>query len=154
MNHGCPHKAKGFTSGIDESQAMYELVRNKLINNYPLISVGWLNHDTPLIEWTQPNATVAAQNLIQLGAKALIFMPIGFATENHETLLDVHHIIHELEKQHPDVNYLQMACVNDDPQFLSMVAEWANPHIADLMETAGMAVNSESAKTHHHHHHH
>ncbi|MDB9479193.1 ferrochelatase [Dolichospermum circinale CS-537/03] len=58
MNHGCPHKAKGFTSGIDESQAMYELVRNKLINNYPLISVGWLNHDTPLIEWTQPNATI------------------------------------------------------------------------------------------------
>ncbi|QJB45146.1 ferrochelatase [Dolichospermum flos-aquae] len=153
MNHGCPHKAKGFTSGIDESQAMYELVRNKLINNYPLISVGWLNHDTPLIEWTQPNATVAAQNLIQLGAKALLFMPIGFATENHETLLDVHHIIHDLEKQHPDVDYLQMACVNDDPQFLAMVAEWANAHIAELMETEGMAVNSESAITHHHHHH-
>jgi len=153
MNHGCPHKAKGFTSGIDESQAMYELVRNKLINNYPLISVGWLNHDTPLIEWTQPNATVAAQNLIQLGAKALVFMPIGFATENHETLLDVHHIIHDLEKQHPNVDYLQMACVNDDPQFLAMVAEWANAHIAELMETEGMAVNSQSAITHHHHHH-
>jgi len=152
MNHGCPHKAKGFTSGIDESQAMYELVRNKLINNYPLISVGWLNHDTPLIEWTQPNATVAAQNLIQLGAKVILFMPIGFATENHETLLDVHHIIHDLEKQHPDVDYLQMACVNDDPEFLAMVANWANPHIAELMETEGMAVNSHSAIHHHHHH--
>ena len=32
MNHGCPHEAKGFTSGIDESQALYELVREKLIN--------------------------------------------------------------------------------------------------------------------------
>ncbi|HEY9297704.1 MAG TPA: ferrochelatase, partial [Phormidium sp.] len=87
MNHGCPHKAKGFTSGITESQTLYDLVRDKLINRYPLISVGWLNHDTPLIEWTQPNATVAAQNLIELGAKAIVFMPIGFATENHETLL-------------------------------------------------------------------
>ena len=48
MNHGCPHEAKGFTSGIDESQALYELVREKLIHRYPLISVGWLNHQTPL----------------------------------------------------------------------------------------------------------
>ena len=52
MNHGCPHKAKGFTSGITESQVLYDLVREKLINRFPLISVGWLNHDTPLIEWT------------------------------------------------------------------------------------------------------
>jgi ferrochelatase len=115
--------------------------------------VGWLNHDTPLIEWTQPNATQAAENLIQLGAKVILFMPIGFATENHETLLDVHHIIHDLEKQHSDVDYLQMACVNDHPQFLAMAAEWANVHIAELMETEGMAVNSHSAITHHHHHH-
>ena len=35
MNHGCPHEAKGFTSGIDESQALYELVREKLINRFP-----------------------------------------------------------------------------------------------------------------------
>ena len=74
MNHGCPHKAKGFTSGITESQALYDLVRDKLINRYPLISVGWLNHDTPLIEWTLPNAEQAANNLIQLGAKVVIFM--------------------------------------------------------------------------------
>ncbi|MGM3308470.1 ferrochelatase [Anabaena sp. WFMT] len=153
MNHGCPHKAKGFTSGIDESQALYELVRNELINRYPLISVGWLNHDTPLIEWTQPNATQAAQNLILLGAKVIIFMPIGFATENHETLLDVHHIIHDLEKQYSGVDYLQMACVNDHPQFLEMAAEWANAHIAKLMEAEGTEVNAQLALTHHHHHH-
>lgn len=47
MNHGCPHEAKGFTSGITESQALYERVREKLINKYPLVSVGWLNHQTP-----------------------------------------------------------------------------------------------------------
>lgn len=152
MNHGCPHKAKGFTSGIDESQAMYELVREKLIYRYPLISVGWLNHDTPLIEWTQPNATQAAKNLIQLGAKVVMFMPIGFATENHETLLDVHHIIHDLEKQYPDVDYLQMACVNDHPEFLNMAAEWANVHIQELMAAEGKEVNLQLAIHHHHHH--
>ncbi|MBD2439029.1 ferrochelatase [Nostoc sp. FACHB-110] len=153
MNHGCPHKAKGFTSGITESQALYDLVRDKLINRYPLISVGWLNHDTPLIEWTQPNAEQAAKNLIQLGAKAIIFMPIGFATENHETLLDVHHIIHALEKQHSGVDYIQMDCVNDNPEFLAMAAEWANPYISQLLSEEALTVNTHISEHHHHHHH-
>lgn len=161
MNHGCPHKAKGFTSGIDESQALYELVREKLIYRYPLISVGWLNHQTPLIEWTQPNAELAAKNLMDLGAKALIFMPIGFATENHETLLDVDHIIHGLQRKRPDVACVQMSCVNDHPEFLQMVANWANEQIAALLTEQSLAVNPALAivqpQAHHHdqdHHHH
>ncbi|MFP4296658.1 MAG: ferrochelatase [Spirulinaceae cyanobacterium] len=159
MNHGCPHKAKGFTSGITESEALYELVRAKLINKYPLISVGWLNHDTPLIEWTQPNAQLAAKNLIDLGAKAIVMMPIGFATENHETILDVDHIIHHLQHKHQDVTYVQMPCVNDRPEFLEMAADWANPQIEALLaETANLvnpslASGGHSHDAHHHHHH-
>lgn len=154
MNHGCPHKAKGFTSGITESQALYDLIREQLINRYPLISIGWLNHDTPLIEWTQPNVEQASNNLIQLGAKVVMFMPIGFATENHETLLDVHHIIHALEKKHPGVNYVQMPCVNDHPQFLEIAAEWANAHIGELLSEESVAVDPQLAVGHNHHHHH
>ncbi len=153
MNHGCPHKAKGFTSGIDESQALYDRVREKLIYRYPLTSVGWLNHQTPLIDWTQPNAELAAKNLIDLGATALVFMPIGFATENHETLLDVDHIIHGLRRKHPDVTYVQMECVNDRPEFLKMVADWAAPQIEALLSEQALAVNPSLAhKTHHHEH--
>lgn len=157
LNHGCPQEAKGFTSGIVESQALYDLVRGKLIHRYPLISVGWLNHQTPLIEWTQPHARLAASNLIQLGAKAVVFLPIGFATENHETLLDVHHIIHELERRHPDVTYFQMPCVNDRPEFLQMAADWAEPHIESLFSDVPMAAvrpDVSPIATHHHHHHH
>lgn len=157
MNHGCPHKAKGFTSGITESQVLYDLVRERLIYKYPLISIGWLNHDTPLIEWTQPNAKLAAENLIQLGATAVVFMPIGFATENHETLLDVDHIIHTLQHKHREVKYVQMECVNDHPEFLRMAAEWANPQIEALLSENALAVNRQLAAArngHHHHHHH
>jgi ferrochelatase len=156
MNHGCPHEAKGFTSGIDESQKLYDRVRDKLVQKYPLVSVGWLNHDTPLIKWTQPNATLAARNLIDLGATALVFMPIGFATENHETLLDVEHIISGLRRQRPDVTYVQMPCVNDQPEFLAMAADWADKPIADLLEAEALAVNPSlavaQAATHGHHH--
>lgn len=156
MNHGCPHEAKGFTSGIDESQALYELVRKKLMHRFPLISVGWLNHQTPLIKWTQPNAELAGRNLIELGAKALVFMPIGFATENHETLLDVEHIITTLQKKYPQVNYVQMECVNDNQEFCQMAADWANSQIEDLLNEEGVAVNPSLATAtpiHHHHSH-
>lgn len=165
MNHGCPHQAKGFTTGIQESQVLYEQVREQLIHRYPLISVGWLNHDTPLIEWTQPNAAQAAKNLLALGATAIVFMPIGFATENHETLLDVEHIIEHLRQQAPTVTYVQMACANDHPEFLQMAAAWANPQIADLLAEEPLAVNLSQAaypsrvvhlhqQGHHHHHDH
>lgn len=145
MNHGCPHKAKGFTSGIDESQLLYERVRERLIYRYPLISVGWLNHQTPLIEWTQPNAELAAKNLIDLGAKAILFMPIGFATENHETLLDVEHIIHALQRKRPQVAFVQMPCVNDHPDFLAMAAGWAEEHVEALISAEARLVNPSLA---------
>jgi len=158
MNHGCPHKAKGFVSGIEESQALYDRVRERLMHRYPLISVGWLNHDTPLIEWTQPNAQQAAKNLIELGATAIVFMPIGFATENHETLLDVHHIIHALRCKRPDVTYVQMACVNDHPEFLKMAAAWAKPQVDALLSSQSLVVNpalaGQAAYEHNGHHHH
>ncbi|MEY2977968.1 MAG: ferrochelatase [Prochlorotrichaceae cyanobacterium] len=157
MNHGCPHKAKGFTSGIDESQALYERVRERLIHRYPLISIGWLNHDTPLIEWTQPDVTQASKNLMELGATAMVYMPIGFATENHETLLDVDHIITALRRKRPDVTYLRMDCVNDHPAFLKMAADWATPQIADLLTAEALAVSPglaiTQAKNHSDHHH-
>lgn len=157
MNHGCPHKAKGFTSGILESEALYEQVREKLIYKYPLISVGWLNHQTPLIEWTQPNVELAAKNLIDLGATAIVMMPIGFATENHETLLDVHHIVHNLKRRSPHVTYVEMPCVNDNPEFLRMAADWANPQIEALLAETALTVNPQLAAvqaSHHHHHDH
>ncbi len=143
LNHGCPHEAKGFVSGIAESQALYESVRNELVHRYPLISIGWLNHDTPMIDWTQPNAHLAARNLIELGAKAILMMPIGFATENHETLLDVEHILLALQRQHPEVICQQMPCVNDAPEFLDMAASWANPLIAELIAETSDVIHFE-----------
>jgi len=153
MNHGCPHKAKGFTSGIVESQALFDRVRERLMYRYPLISVGWLNHDTPLIEWTQPDATLAAKNLIDLGATAIVFMPIGFATENHETLLDVDHVIEGLQKQRQGVTYRKLPCVNDRPEFLKMAAEWANPQIEALLSESAIAVNPSLVVRDHAHSH-
>jgi hypothetical protein len=96
-------------------------------------------------------------NLIELGAKAVVFMPIGFATENHETLLDVEHIIESLQRKHPNTCYMQMECVNDNPEFCQMAADWAIPHIQALLFEQNLAVNPNitvSNHTHSHDHHH
>lgn len=66
INHGWPNEAKGFTSGIDESQTLYNLVKERLINHFLLISVDWLNYQTYIIKYTQPNADLAVINFINL----------------------------------------------------------------------------------------
>jgi len=86
-------------------------------------------------------------------------MPIGFATENHETLLDVEHIIEGLRRKRPDVTYVQMECVNDHPEFVKMAAEWAHPQIEALLSEQALSVNPElaavqAASSHHEHHNH
>ena len=84
-------------------------------------------------------------------------MPIGFATENHETLLDVDHIIHHLQHKNSQVTFIRMPCVNDRPEFLAMAAEWAKPQIEALFAASGVTVNPQLGKiqaAHHHHHHH
>ncbi|NET34436.1 MAG: ferrochelatase [Cyanothece sp. SIO1E1] len=133
LSAGCPQQVRGFTSGVDESQALYEQVRERLIHRYPLISAGWINHPIPLIKWTQPDAERAAKSLIERGATALVFMPIGFVTENHETLLDLGYILRNLRHAHPDVLLTQVACVNDHPDFLQMAAAWADTQINRLL---------------------
>ncbi|MEB3336594.1 MAG: ferrochelatase [Leptolyngbyaceae bacterium] len=131
--HGGPAQAQGLLTGAEEGQTLYEQVQAKLINQYPLISIGWINHDTPLMKWSEPDITHAGQNLIQLGAKVVLFKPIGWATDNYETILDVEEAIATLRRQHPELTYVRMECANDDPAFLHMAAAWANPQVAALL---------------------
>ena len=130
MNHGCPMDNKGFEGGIRDSEDLYRSVRDRLINRYPLISIGWMNHQTPG-QWTTPDVDLAAQNLLTMGAKALVFVPIGFVTENHETMLDVAYSISKIRSQ---VECLHVDCLNDDPGFLELCAGWLDPLIAELAD--------------------
>jgi ferrochelatase len=133
LNHGCPYKAKGFETGIKESRKLYDHVRELLVHEYPNISVGWMNHPTPG-RWTQPDMLQAARNLITTGARAIVFAPIGFVTDNHETILDVGYTTDELRRSHPDVEVVQLPSLNDDPELLRMAARWIEPLIDSAAE--------------------
>ncbi len=131
LNHGSPsaQDSKGFETGIRESVALYLGVRDQLIERYPLINLGWMNHDTPG-KWTIPDMDQAAQNHLELGAKALVFAPIGFVTENHETMLDVGYAIKRFKSR---AECLHLDCLNDDPEFLRIAANWIEPMVAELL---------------------
>jgi protoporphyrin/coproporphyrin ferrochelatase len=131
--HGGPEKAKGLLTGVIDGQALYDRVQVQLQHQYPLVSIGWINHDTPFINWSQPNLKQAAKNLIKAGAQTILFKPLGWATENYETILDVEDVIRSLQRQYPTVTYTRLDCVNDDPDFLKIAAEWANHDIESML---------------------
>ena len=78
--HGCPLETKGMETGVRESTALYYAMQERLMPRFPLMTPGWMNHPVPG-KWTTPDVDQAAKNLIGLGAKALVFAPIGFVTE-------------------------------------------------------------------------
>ncbi len=131
--HGSPEKAQGLLTGVIDGQALYDRVQAQLQHQYPLMSIGWINHDMPFIKWSQPNLEQAAKTLIASGAQTILFKPLGWVTENYETILDVEDAIASLKRQHPTVVYTRLDCVNDDPEFLKIAAEWANPHIEAML---------------------
>ncbi len=126
--HGCPLETKGMETGVRESTALYYAVQERLIRRYPLTSPAWMNHPVPG-KWTTPDVDQAAKNLITLGARAIVFAPIGFVTENHETQLDIGYTIDNIESE---VETAHLSTLNDDPELLRLGAEWIEPLIDEL----------------------
>ncbi|MCP2731734.1 ferrochelatase [Limnofasciculus baicalensis] len=98
--HGGPEKAQGLLTGVIDGQILYDRVQAELQHEYPLVSIGWINHDTPFVNWSQPDLNQAAKSLIGSGAQTILFKPLGWATENYETILDVDDAIASLQPQY------------------------------------------------------
>ena len=128
--HGCPLESKGYETGVRESEALFYALQAQLIRRYPLVTPAWMNHPVPG-KWTTPDVDQAAKNLMTLGAKALVFAPIGFVTENHETQLDIGYTIDRVKDR---AECVHLPTLNDDPELLRMGAEWIRPLIDELRE--------------------
>ncbi len=129
LDHGLPLSTKrGWETGYEESRLLYEAVRDRLAGRYPLVSIGWMNHPVPG-KWTKPDMDAAAENLLSLGARALAFAPIGFVTDNHETILDVDHLRRKVRGR---AETIRLDSLNDDERFLELAAGWVAPLIDEL----------------------
>jgi protoporphyrin/coproporphyrin ferrochelatase len=141
MTYGSPLETRGYDTGIRENQSLYEAVRQRLVHQFPLISIGWLNHNIP-VGWTRPDVNQAAENLLHLGAKTLVFCPIGSATDNHETLLDLGRTVRRLRQRR--IPCTQLPCPNDDPGFLKLLVRWLSPLITTGNETRLLSERTSS----------
>ncbi|MDJ0961520.1 MAG: ferrochelatase [Acidimicrobiia bacterium] len=126
--HGCPLESKGYETGVRESTALFYALQEKLGRKYPLMTPAWMNHPVPG-KWTTPDVDQAAENMLTLGAKALVMVPVGFVTENHETQLDIGYTI---EKVKDRAECVHLPTLNEDPELLRMGAEWIKPLIEEL----------------------
>jgi protoporphyrin/coproporphyrin ferrochelatase len=152
--HGGPEKANGLLTGVIDGQALFDRVQAQLQHQYPLISIGWINHDMPFIKWSQPNLEQAAKSLIGSGAQTIVFKPLGWVTENYETILDVEDAIlklrgyanESLQRHYPTVTYTRLECVNDDPDFLSIAAAWANLQIEAMLSLPHGSTDARSSE--------
>ncbi len=126
--HGCPLESKGYETGVRESEALFYALQTQLIRKYPLVTPAWMNHPVPG-KWTTPDVDQAAKNMMTLGAKALVFAPVGFVTENHETQLDIDYTIDKVKDR---VECVHLPTLNDDPELLRMGADWIRPLIEEL----------------------
>jgi len=79
---------------------------------------------------------------MKAGAQAILFKPLGWATENYETILDVEDAVQSLRGSFPDVTYVRLECVNDSSDFLKIAAEWANPHIEAMLTAQTLSLAS------------
>ncbi|PZO38834.1 MAG: ferrochelatase [Pseudanabaena frigida] len=131
--HGGPEQAQGLLTGVIDGQELYDRVQAQLQHQYPLISIGWVNHDMPFIKWSQPDLKQAAKSLIKAGAQTILFKPLGWVTDNYETIFEVDDAIQSLQHQYPTVTYTKLGCVNDDPDFLRILAAWANSQIEAML---------------------
>ena len=96
----------------------------------------WMNHPVPG-KWTTPDVDQAAKNLTTLGAKALVFVPIGFVTENHETQLDIGYTIDKVRDQ---AECVHLPTLNDDPDSPAdgrRLDQAADRRLAGLLNSTG-----------------
>ena len=51
--------------------------------------------------------------------------------------------IQSLQRQYPTVIYTKLGCVNDDPDFLKILAAWANPQIEAMLAVSSATYAEE-----------
>jgi ferrochelatase len=81
-------------------------------------------------EWTGPEADDAARTLAAEGWKKILVVPIGFVSDNVETLYDLD-IVLRAQIEELGVEYRRAHAPNDSPQFIEALAGVVTDHLAD-----------------------
>lgn len=77
---------------------------------------------SPRDHWLEPDALSSIRQIVNKGAKTLVFIPIGFVCENVEILYDLDV---EVDREAPKLGfrYLRAGTVMDHPKFVTMLSD-------------------------------
>lgn len=104
-------------TGYQDTFRLFMLLEELLMEDFPEIKIGWLNHRLGG-DWTTPTAEQSTRNLIDEGYKTIVYFPFGFLADNAETILEGRMVMHRL-----GVNYYHhIPCINENPDFLHFLA--------------------------------
>ncbi len=80
-------------------------------------------------EWLEPEAATAVRELAAAGWKKLLVVPIGFVTDNVETLYDLDVELREVAVS-CDMDFLRSRALNDAPRFIEALADIVIDYLA------------------------
>jgi ferrochelatase len=80
-------------------------------------------------EWLEPEAATAVRELAAAGWKKLLVVPIGFVTDNVETLYDLDVELREVAVS-CEMDFLRSRALNDAPRFIEALADIVIDYLA------------------------
>ena len=85
-------------------------------------------------EWTEPEADAVARDLAGEGWKKILVVPVGFVSENVETLYDLDVVLRG-HIEDLGMEYRRTRPPNDSPQFIEALAAVVTAHLAERPAT-------------------
>jgi protoporphyrin/coproporphyrin ferrochelatase len=80
-------------------------------------------------EWLEPEVESTVQSLADDGWQKLLVVPVGFVSDNVETLYDLDVVVRE-QVQHLGMEYRRSQAPNDSPTFIEALADVIIDHLA------------------------
>ncbi|HSL69925.1 MAG TPA: ferrochelatase, partial [Longimicrobiales bacterium] len=130
--HGTPLKylQQGSRYVLYTEHAVHAIAESLGVNNYVL---GYQNHTNRPIEWTQPDIEKV---ISEVQAHTVVVDPCSFIHEQSETLAELDHDLKE-EAEERGLTYYRVPVPHDDPRFIKLLADLAEPFITGTHVQAG-----------------
>ncbi len=139
--HSIPLKMAEQCRYAEEFKSGGELVAQEL--SFPRFDFAYQSRSgNPREPWLEPDVTTQLTGLAEKGAKTVIFIPIGFLSDNAEVLYDLD-IEAKAFAERLGLCYRRASTVMDHPVFAAMLAELIQEHLEARPVKRGLSITSQ-----------